>query len=453
MVKSGVGSYYRRVARNAAQVIAGARALYKSPIGQMYGRSTGAVKVWKPQRWPAKRPRTESVTVPRKRVRYGKTQVQRTWTRGYPGRRFKTKMRRSKLSVMQKYGVRFDFEKGGLATGTDLVVVGHAFGPYNVFLIGMMAILRTLFRRGGRDITAADEPVVAIDHATTTITAAKIRLFYNYDKDNSNTDFVEHDITSVDTLLSVAIAFQTLVGAKIAGTNGTQFYLYHIDLVYRDVVGSAAVTPVVSVPLMDSFLYFSCFSSMKLQNRTLASTSGTSDESNLLDVANNPIAGKRYMGRGNGPRLAHNGSSAASPNASANFLGDFDYGEIVPDLTQVSPALTRPPSKARFGNCNSAVNVMLKPGQIRPSTLYVKKRMLVNSWIKLVMLSMGSFSADSTNRNTWSSFGNYSVFGFEKVCNTGSDEPAINVGYEINTMYSAKLDVQSVGFATTFRIA
>ena len=174
-----------------------------------------------------------------------------------------------------------------------------------------------------------------------------------------------------------------------------------------------------------------------MQNRTLAGGAGTTDQSSMLDIANNPLDGRLYSGLGNGaiPKFADNSASLVE-----SFFGDRESGIIaaVPDTAlgnwtqEMYDNYRRPPSSGSFQGVKKTCKISLKPGEIRTSFVNYRKNMSVNEYFQRNQQALYQYTRGGTAA-PMHFMGNFRFYGFEKRCNTTVDEPDISVGYEMNT--------------------
>ena len=186
---------------------------------------------------------------------------------------------------------------------------------------------------------------------------------------------------------------------------------------------------------------------MALQNRTLASSAVGNDESNRNDIANNPVAGKYYMGNGTGSMLAFSNNTV---DLTTNLISDPNTSLIEFDVnganvtTDMKSVLKRPPGRQAFTQVVRSGGVIIAPGQIRNSQIRWKRKLSVNTFVRIIFDALKETSATKLRLN----LGKFEFFGFERKVSTGVDEPSISIGYEINQVFRCLLTEKSVATNT-----
>ena len=110
--------------------------------------------------------------------------------------------------------------------------------------------------------------------------------------------------------------------------------------------------------------------------------------------------------------------------------GDIDTNGVTAEMLDL---LQRPPSNNMFVGTRKINNVRLGPGQIKGSTIRYK------SQISLARLMRAFVPHLQSGQHTfWHATSR--LFAFEKMMHTDdATEPDMNIGYEINSFYSAVL--------------
>lgn len=360
-------------------------------------------------------------------------------TRGYGGR-FKRRPRRVKAGRVRRLGTNSQIEKGGVVAGPDCIYVGHSFPGVQIFREISRSLIKLLFKKLGVSIISMNEKIQR--EGVTHVTPACCVLYLTYKADPGGV-FLSTSATvpANDTFEKAAQFLITMFNTVF--TSASTSDLIHFDtlnLRMFDNNGDVEETT-TRLNLHQTIITVSGSSVMQIQNRTLAGAAAGPDQSNMLDVTNNPIDGRVYMGRGGGamPKFADN--TIALTNSS--FIGSRLSGEIscVPSTANnwTSPMQTcyrRPPSAHAFSFVTRTSKCTLSPGQIKPSYLKLFFTMNFNAFVSKNLKQLYEYAQASGNDpHHW--MGNFKFYGFEKRCATGVDEPDISVGYEVNTSISA----------------
>lgn len=403
-------------------------------------RRTGAQRMlrrWRPQPLSVRRPavkRSRSGSTVRRAIR-PRVAGPRFNTRGYPGSRFR-KPKTQNASVYAKYGYIEHVEKGGVQSSNNCVYVGHTFGWEKVLYAVLAGIVRKMATHAGYTMRAITDKVQENEVIAPTVSPFNVNISF---KNNPT------DVQAVSSIIvpansrweDVVALFVTEMKTLASGVEDIIFL--RLWLSPRDSAGDTNQVKRSAFDLGSLLLDVYCTSVMTMQNRTLART-GTGDESNMLDVANNPVAGRCYYGNGNGALLRVDNNSAVK---TESFLGNDQSGAITynPDLgggantDEIRKVLNRPPTKAAFTNVSKVSSAYLKPGEMKKSILTYRRKMYFQTFINSIFKNL-----DLAVNSNLTPLGNFKVYGFEKQCNTGVDEPLISIGYEINSVYRCNVN-------------
>lgn len=422
--RRAVVPYRRRAGRNF-----GSAGVYRAVADAIRSRVTKRMlqrKRWTPpvSKRPAKRTYTGMRSKPTSVVR-------KYHTTGTYGRRF-ARVKRQLSSKYEKYGFIEHVETGNVQNSNNCVYVGHSFGWRKLMCAVAGGIIRKLAAKAGYSLRSMLDKVQ--ENENVTFTQSPMNLNFSYKSDSKLVQVVNNisivaDARWMDVVDALLSAWYNIV---IAGAE--DLILLRVWISGKDGVGDILQFKQASMDLDGLLIDLYCTSEMTIQNRTLART-GTADESNMLDVANNPVAGKCYFGSGNGAQMRVDNNTA--PKAES-FIGDQFTGRIFfnPDLgggtntDETRAVLNRPPTKAAFTNVSKVGGAMLRPGEMKKSKIALSRKMYLHTFINHMFKNL-----DDGVTAHFCSVGSFKIFAFEKQCNTGVDEPSISVGYEINNVY------------------
>lgn len=378
--------------------------------------------------------------VPRKRSRTSvkaksKTYMPRYVSTGVYGRKFK-KPTKYGVSQYLKFGYVEHVEKGGVTNSNNCVYIGHTFGAQKMINAVCGAIVRKLAEKAGYSVRAMNDKIQA--NETVVSAVSPLNLNYSY----KLTAFGQVNVASIvagadsrwdDLQTQLLNSFYSVVAV-----GGEDLILLRIWISSKDTAGDIQQVKQANMDLGSLLLDLNFSSKMTMQNRTLARTGGA-DESNANDIANNPIAGRSYTGRGNGAMMRVANNIVATNEA---FLGNRETGEIDFRVdagggqvtAEQKEVFNRPPAKSAFQNVSATGSAFLNPGQMKTSSCYFKRKMYLSTFMNAVYKNIEG----STNQS-FCTLGMFKIYAYEKRCNTGVDEPDISVGYEINSIYRARV--------------
>lgn len=357
--------------------------------------------------------------------------IPKLWSTGYVGK-FKRKPKKVKFTKVRQSGTQSMIESGGVITSDNALYVGHSVPGVALLKEVTRAIIKKLFQKLGHRVLSMQDKVQD-DSTTYIVSPGRIRFAYRRSAGDP--------LQTIDTTLVADVTYDGAAQAVYANfitvmnTPSTRPELFFDEIMYfeHDSTGNVTRTPMAKLFLSALRVDIVVNSKLHLQNRTIAGVSGTTDQSNMLDVANNPLDGKIYAGTGSNAQLkfADNFSSLSDIFASNTENG---LCTVVPasgsNYTDgMMSVYKRPPSSYAFKFVTKATTCRLDPGQIKSSFVKFTKRMSFARLMHDMYMYMYQVGLGNAPRHP---IGNFKMFGFEKRCNTTVDEPQISVGYEVN---------------------
>lgn len=336
---------------------------------------------------------------------------------GKSGGFFDKKAKADQFAMYTKNGVVSTREVGILCRGQQPsrpVIIGHATHAnyYDIVTLFFRGLVREIFNKGGVQILDME-----------TDSPGSYNMFITYvNGDSTAGESTYSQACSGLSYIGVANALRTNFLPIVGSISGLkQFYIESVDL-------RIGTERIAKLDYRDSYVNIKAKSSLKIQNRTVAA--GTDEDANSTEnVANQPVYGKCYEGKGNG-LLTRVDSQAASIGKSLNCSefgsnviayapGTFDYWLDEPPL----PSLFTP-----YPKCSSA---RIEPGYIRTSVL-------VDTWIckqtdfwKVLNVSDGALQNYAVNLQN--RYGKFAIFALEKMICVSASDTAPSLGAECNT--------------------
>lgn len=369
--------------------------------------------------------RRNYVATPRSGLRYH--------TRGRTAPRFKrVSLRESPLKKYLQRGVVKVVERGGIVTDANCVYVGHGIGLDEVFRTYCITIFKKLLMLCGRFPVSLDAAIW--DDSSLDLAPAAVR--FGYKMTESGASLLYHEFT-LSTGLNLRTAGNMLYSAIMNIARGhsssinNTFEISNVSMSQKDTVG---VNQVIWKTLeMSNLLVDMTFETMlSLQNRTISSAADPADETahSSFDVANNPVGGYKYVGRGNGfaPKFM-----LTSP---VSLVAQKTTGLITMDpdsmVGGIANNYNRPPPASSFEAVKRFGGVSLQPGSIRTDNLKHSVVMYNKTfWALMKSFVVGEAQLTPITNAPYTKLGKCAMFAFEKHCNTRVDEPDISIGWEL----------------------
>jgi len=350
------------------------------------------------------------------------------------------KPKKKATSNFFKKGIVIHNESGVVQSSTSCAYVGHGFANRAMVKAMCQALVRTLFEKVGLTMVSMTDRIQGNFAGAWVVAGGTMRLQYR-------TTVGE----AIQELAFTVIADETFDGLAERLLAGF-FYSIGVTADIFQLTGmffsdsSTGSSRDVYVDLSNIKVLFDCDSWLTLQNRTAAVSTGPNDESNALDVANNPIEGKVYGGRGNGPMVRFGDQAAVA----AVLIADSLSGQIGFDPEAAAVGfrmkfnLIRPPNLATLSYANKSSPVRLAPGAMKKGHLKYTATLKLNDWISKFKQVMQNAETDNIRMSS----GSFEMYAFERMCNTRADEPAIQVGLELNQTYRCMLVSVKKGIST-----
>lgn len=378
---------------------------------------------------------------------------------GSYGGQFRKATKKSKISRIEHGGASMNIEFAKELTDTHAVYVGHSLAPLRMMRkVFLASILKKMLMKINCYVDSWDTGLEGAGLQG----AAKYQWGFQFNPDvvsnaagpgavsfNHNTTFR----TVVDSMDDGLVQYFNVNSAQPQNLQIIRSWLRTGSSTEGGTLVDYLQTPVV-LELKDSEVTVDVRSYMSVQNRT-KTNSGSSD-TDRNDTQ--PLEGKVYFGKGNGPLLHGRElldfSAFTIADDKAGLISFHPSGQTVaqfggnPGPSQSFPSFYAPPPSSMFKGVSYTNSLVpLGPGEIRTSYLKVKKTVSCNYMFKL-LFSWGSNSvySESAKWSQWSStwvpaiyqpnrkklpFGEFKMFGFEKMMDIPTEgEPDITIGAE-----------------------
>lgn len=346
---------------------------------------------------------------------------------------------KQKEMKFKKFGTEFVREDRGKVNDPNCVYVGHAIASQQVVQSVARAIVRAIWKKAGVDVVDFDNniPMSAINSYT---------FSWKYIKDvTSNGVWVTRNInivlgTSYERLAEDIVTDMVLVMTDANPVvEGPWQTIRVCDFTLISGLGTDNEQVMARITANGLNVEFDFYSSLAVQNITLAAAGGDINDELSTNVENNPLKGKIYQSTNmsNGLLVRYKPNSATP--SFRNMVADRASGLIVENASFMGSDMYDKPPPAPFFNCVKSSGVILQPGQIKKDVIKFKNTMHINKFLNTFAVSMwrNTNLAGSPEAETWVPFGLAHVVALEKVLDSGSTEQNVNVGYEVTQYYKS----------------
>lgn len=375
-------------------------------------------------------------TVPAPRKRRLNVGVYRTMGRSGP--KFSKKGASRKLSMFLKAGFNMKAEAGSTLTDTEAVYVGHYSLPVNrvcstVFYALARRILNTqsCYPSDGLQATGLQGITVYWQYRTA----------FNGPISTSTGSAVGANASIVDLGNALGAEVLTLITATTT----------YFELTKVQVYGTAAADLLFEANCDYIKVTVDAVSNLQIQNRTKGTGGG--DVSSALDISNNPLRGKMYLGYSNiHPYRFNNDASVSVPSLDYDNTSGL-LGIISTDAnftSEMAATIKKPPPRSAFGNVSRTKYVQLAPGEIRRSKIRGKFSLSLNNFIKMYLDCMRSGTQIFNIGQGLVSKGSSCFFGLEKLCDSGGETSDISIGYECTHSINALVTIARKNYVNPY---
>ncbi|ALE29568.1 putative capsid protein [Lake Sarah-associated circular virus-1] len=307
------------------------------------------------------------------------------------------RVRKTKFSQAQRYGVYQQVEIYKSVTGSQTLAVGHATNPVKVVFGSVAhALLKKFVERDA--ICFSDWNTVVVGN-TKYPTGAKFYISYRDTDAGTMADSLVITIGGATTFEDIALAIYTTIS--------TLSSKYSMQLMYA-VTGAGLL--LTTLYLNTAFVKLHTKSALKFQNITIDTGASTEQD----DVRNQPLNGKAYEGKGTGADVYWIGAGAASNLVCDTAYGVLGVSDPVEDIPQ--PKVVQRASKFS--------KVRIDAGAIKTSVLTTNHKIRMSD-----LVSMLNSGVEGYNR-----MGKFRIFILERLIggNFGSATMQVRIEHQLD---------------------
>lgn len=349
----------------------------------------------------------------------------------YAGR-FKRGTRRNTQSMAAKLGCVLSNENYGSCTDADLVYIAHnTFAAGKVALAISCAILRKLFKKAlNYDASAINQ---VIPTRSDLASGGLVSFIFRNPVDDART-VISHTLANNDTIESVSNSFIGIITQIMNGT--TYLDLKSVTFsTYSD--GGTIAHVIADINMENEVLKLNLKSVLKVQNRTLGATSGSSED-DVVDAQ--PLVGKVIEFRGGCIKLKNNDVQ------NAVHFRIRDTGILLLPGSNLKTGQLEPRQKHDFSNAYKQSKFLLQPGDIKTGYIKSSHAAYFNNIFKAFKYSKQTVSLVDYQT---AAPGKVQLISFEEQLNSGSAN-LIKVQYEQQQYVEAYLVTGKKPTITTF---
>lgn len=343
-----------------------------------------------------------------------------------------------KVSLHQRQGYVLDFETGGAVTDPNAVYLAHGV-PARAVLESMCGgIARKALLKFGLDMKGWEVGAVtgnAADRFTWT-------MQYQSGPATGLTVVTSATVLGNQTAIQLMVALANMFMAAVAAGQRFQEFVELRLLWVNRPAATDDFREEYRVMISDLSVYLLYKSKLTVQNRTQAVKSETSeiDQTNMLDVAHNPLVGQLYTGRTTQINMKSMDNASDNNFISINNLSGFD--SVAAGAATTTAGCRRLPYWNDLTHVRGSTPVSLKAGEIRDSILMYEKKWRAATILQKLMDFMATSTATSTATDNTNLYWPVKLFGFEKKIDTRTaGQPDISVAYQLHYTIGSRVKV------------
>jgi len=410
-----------RGSRRAAALGSAARAARKLVFGESNKRKRSGAG------GGAGRPKKRRKVIRRRKVR---VQYQ-----GKIGPRFPGYLTNKKVNLMQRSGYVIEYETGGSVSDANAVYLAHGL-PTRIVLEAMCgAITRKAMMKFGLEMKGWEIGAMTGSANDRFLWNLQYQLGPSSGTTNGNAAVVLGNQTFINLMVALANLFMASVA------NGARFQEFiEVRLLWTNrPAATDDFREEFRVMLSDLDVYLMCKSVMTLQNRTEAVKSEVSevDQTNILDVAHNPLVGKMYSGRTTQINMKSLDSAIDNNFLTLSALSGFDSVAASGALT--TAGARKLPYWNDFTHMRGSTNLTLKAGEIRDSVIYYEKKFRAATILQKLLDYMSTSTTSSTGSDSTNLYWPCKMIGLEKKLDSRTaGQPDVVVAFQLNYTLGAR---------------
>lgn len=356
----------------------------------------------------------------------------------------------AKYSQASKHGVERIVDKGGVMADPRALYIGHSTTciPEQLRSVAY-AVVRKLTNRAGIGFKvwnqANERWAAANSEGTVAMRLAIVFTFYsqlNETQTSVFSNFIPLDASPNDA--AEALYERLRIDVAEPGREVQEFFLVKQRGASSVFVANDVVERYATLQANSMLINFQVRSELTIQNQTAAARAGVNPEdSNIDEVANNPLKGMYYTTKGNVFRDAsdvRNSYTIPTGTDSINvdqrgLTADNEDGLIRRDAGGSTWAAYPPNPKligAKTGN-----KMLVLPGQMKKSVLFQMYKCKFNTLMN--MFQRQTAFRGSANEFIPVEWGKSALFGLRLAMNTATNERNPTVGYELKWQHKVHI--------------
>lgn len=304
---------------------------------------------------------------------------------------------------------------GNSGTSSTLpIFVGHATHAATFLILNTFyrALTRDIFKLHGNNIVdiETDSPgdgwTMNVEYATTTNGAAT----------------VISTSTTGRSYEQIALAFGSSFNTALIQQNA-QEYIQINEVNLKDANGVV----MAKRDYRDATVHCLVKSDLKIQNRTVAT--GTDEDANSSEnIANQPLYGKSYSGKGNGLLVkVDNTTASKGKSLVCNLNGMLAYKNDAANYW-----LKEPPLPTLFAPRPRYSKASIEPGHVKTSTLVSKMRVKMTDFFNILQQRTAPGSDVTTGSRLQNLYGKFHILALEKMLVVSATDSPPTIGAEVN---------------------
>lgn len=345
----------------------------------------------------------------------------------------------------------YKVEYGGTVSGDQVQYLGHHNMPFRQLWFAIwMSIVKAMAQQQGMDFDTFDRPVLE-----SVADLFNIVVRYRDGEVDNNVSTATYTPSSGTIKWSALVTELAQFVMNLVSTTSVRFEL--LDMYMKNQTSTTAMIGSKKIRFKDMRISIKAVAKMKIQNETVSTTSGATgqDTYSAEDIRNNPLEGKYYDLYGNyaEPKyFEHDG--LGDPNVLC-AVADTGVMFVADDSANLTTGMQNLYDKVLpggfFQRCGKTGRVTLAPGAIKHSTLITSKTMYFNSIVAALLPQLratttfaGALSSQPTK------MGRSRLFGFEKMVDSRTTEPAITLGYDLDMTFITRCIGQNSTFTAPY---
>lgn len=349
------------------------------------------------------------------------------------------RVKHNAVSYVAKNGYHFRQESGGVVTDANCLYIMQTASGIRPLLEGICCgIWKRIMQKWGKRLSDWNNEITGFVNDE-----FRAYIYYKLTPNGGISNTAGTAILGNQSHLNMAQLIGDLI-MSVASATDVYFEVTTIRVYWRRVTPDEYIEEMDIDPYRCKILV-DAVAKMSVQNRTPAAT-GAADETNALDVSNNPVHGKLYYGVGT--MIAAKSQNSGVGNTFLSALANNGFSSVGVAAANMPADCQKPQPYYCYNKLLKDKNIYIQPGDIKTAAVKYKKKLTLQGYIKFLFNFIRSASTLATGSGSAYVGIPCMMIGLERMVDTRTSEPDLQIGYEANVDLKVVAFIDNTYFTT-----